>query len=246
MKLSALDPRVKLALLLIISTAALTTQRPVLLGAWLGLTALLLMLGGVSAAQLLQKTRTALKLILSIFVLQCLFDRSGDSWLSLGEATLVTAGGLHAGVYVGLRLLIIVLAALILLTGTRQDYLLALTQLGLPYEIAFMVLVGLRFLPFLREAAQDVLWAVQMRGGRLHGVGLLPRLRLYLSLVLPVVVLALRRSENLAIAMEARAFRCKPTRTFRRRLIMRREDWLYLAGFCAVFTALTAVILLLG
>ena len=83
MNLSRLDPRVKLALLLVLSTAALTTERPALLLTWLGLTALLLLLGGISAGQLLQKTKTILKLIASLFVLQCLFNRNGDPWLSL-------------------------------------------------------------------------------------------------------------------------------------------------------------------
>ena len=246
MNLSELDPRVKLVLLLVLSTAALTTERPALLLTWLGLTALLLLLGGISAGQLLQKTKTILKLIASLFVLQCLFNRSGEPWLSLNGLTLVTSGGLHAGTFVALRLLIIVLSALILLTGSRQDYLLSLNQLGLPYEISFMVLIGLRFLPFLRDAAQDVLWAVQMRGGRIKGAGLRKRMQLYLSLILPIVALAIRRSENLAMAMEARAFRCQPKRTFRRRLTMKRGDWLYLTEFIAVFSLLTCAVCLIG
>ncbi len=108
-----------------------------------------------------------------------------------------------------------------------------------------MILAGLRFLPFLREAAQDVLYAVQMRGGRIHGAGLRQRLRLYMSIVLPVVALAIRRSEKLSTAMEARAFCSQSNRTFRRRLTMKKGDWLYLTGFCAVFALLTAGVKLL-
>lgn len=245
MKLERIDPRVKLGLLIVLSTASLLTTRPLLLTAWLLLTAALLLLGGVGTGELLHKARAGMTFIFSIFVLQCLFNRGGEPLLQLGGLTLVTDGGVRAGLYVGLRLLIILFSALILMTGTRQDYLLALNQLGLPYEISFMILAGLRFLPFLREAAQDVLCAVQMRGGRIHGAGLRQRLRLYMSIVLPVVALAIRRSEKLSTAMEARAFRSQPRRTFRRRLTMKRNDWLYLAGFVIVFTMLTVGISLI-
>ncbi|MBR2783662.1 MAG: energy-coupling factor transporter transmembrane protein EcfT [Firmicutes bacterium] len=245
MKLERVDPRVKLALLIALSTASLLTTEPLLLAAWLLLTAALLLLGGVGIGELLRKARAGMAFIFSIFVLQCLFNRGGEPLLQLGGLTLVTDGGVRTGLYVGLRLLIILFSALILMTGTRQDYLLALNQLGLPYEISFMILAGLRFLPFLREAAQDVLYAVQMRGGRIHGAGLRQRLRLYMSIVLPVVALAIRRSEKLSTAMEARAFCSQSKRTFRRRLIMKKGDWLYLTGFCAVFALLTAGVKLL-
>ena len=244
MKLERLDPRVKLALLVLLSTASLLTERPALLAAWLLLTVAILLLGGIGPLELLHKAQTGVTLIFSIFVLQCIFNRSGDPLLSLGGLTLVTAGGVNAGLYVGLRLLIILFAALILMSGSRQDYLLALNQLGMPYEISFMVLAGLRFLPFLREAAQDVLCAVQMRGGKIHGAGFRQRMRLYVSIVLPVVALAIRRSERLSTAMEARAFRSQPRRTYRCRLTMKRSDWLYLAGIVGVFALLTWAVIL--
>ncbi len=133
MKLERVDPRVKLALLIALSTASLLTTEPLLLAAWLLLTAALLLLGGVGIGELLRKARAGMAFIFSIFVLQYLFNRGGEPLLQLGGLTLVTDGGVRTGLYVGLRLLIILFSALILMTGTRQDYLLALNQLGLPY-----------------------------------------------------------------------------------------------------------------
>ncbi len=245
MKLERIDPRVKLALLIVLSTASLLTTESILLAAWLLLAVILLLLGGVSVGDLLRKARAGTAFIFSIFALQCLFNRGGEPLLQLGGLTLVTDGGVRAGLYVGLRLLILLFSALILMTGRRQDYLLALNQLGLPYEMSFMVLAGLRFLPFLRDAAQDVLCAVQMRGGRIHGSGLRQRLRLYMSIVLPVVALAIRRSEKLSTAMEARAFRSQPRRTYHRQLTIKKADWLYLAGFAIAFFVLTGGISLI-
>ena len=158
----------------------------------------------------------------------------------LGAFTLVTTGGVSAAAAVALRLLIVLLSALIILTGQRRDYLLALLQLGLPYEICFMVLAGLHFLPLLREESRDVMYAVQMRGTRVQGTSLKNRLGVYLRVAVPIVAGAIRRSEQMSVAMETRAFRSRPKRTSMRRLRMRRSDWAVLAGFCA---ALAAIIL---
>ncbi len=137
-----------------------------------------------------------------------------------------------------LRLLIILLTALILMTSNSRDYLLAFTQMHLPYEIAFMVLVALRFIPMLKEEAQDVLCAVQMRGVKLKRTGLRNKANVYLSILIPIVAGAIRRSEQMAVAMEARAFRSSPKRTNMRRLKFSIRDLIYLVVFCILLTSI--------
>lgn len=240
MKLETLDPRVKLAMLLALSTASVASMNLALLALLLAFTALILLLGGVHLGRALWRVRGALGMLAMLFLLQCIFNRSGEPLLRLGAFTLVTTGGVSAAAAVALRLLIVLLSALIILTGQRRDYLLALLQLGLPYEICFMVLAGLHFLPLLREESRDVMYAVQMRGTRVQGTSLKNRLGVYLRVAVPIVAGAIRRSEQMSVAMETRAFRSRPKRTSMRRLRMRRSDWAMLAGFCA---ALAAIIL---
>lgn len=235
MKLETLDARVKLLMLLALSTASVFIRRPFTLLALLLFTAAILLCGGVHPARTLRRIRTALRLIASLFVLQCLFNRSGAPLLSLRGFPLITRGGMEAAFVVSLRLLILLLSALMILTGSRRDYLLALRQFALPYELSFMVMAGLRFLPLLREEAQDVLSAVQMRGISLKHSSLRSRLGVYLRVTVPVVAGAIRRSEQMSIAMEARAFRAMPARTSMRRLSMGRQDWLCFAIFTVLF-----------
>ena len=49
-----------------------------------------------------------------------------------------------------------------------------------------------------------------------------------LTILLPVTAGALRRAEQMSVAMEARGFRSRPQRTYMRRLRMRRTDWAWL------------------
>lgn len=233
MKLEALDARVKLYMLLALSSLCVASRRPGQLLAALLLTVLILLSGGVSPARALWRVKSALSLIFMVFVLQCVFNRRGEALLSLGGFTLVTREGFVTALCVLIRFIVIILSGLMILTGARRDYLLALRQLGLPYEICFMVMAGLHFLPLLREEAQDVMYAVQMRGTKISGTSLKNRLSVYLRVAIPVVAGAIRRSEQMSVAMEARAFRSMPGRSSMRTLKMKKSDWLYMGAFTA-------------
>ena len=169
--LSAFDPRPKMMLTLCVSTLAIVWQDPVWLLALLGVTGVILAFGGIDLHTAVAQIGGVLKLIALLFVVQCIFVRSGDSLVSLGGFTVVTAGGVTTAAGVTLRLLIVVSSALILLTGDARDYLLALVQCKMPYELAFMVMTAVHFLPILREQASDVYVAVQMRGVSMPSAG---------------------------------------------------------------------------
>ena len=241
MSLTRLDPRVKLFVLLGFSTTALVLRAPIALSALLLTVMIVLLAGGVRPGDIWAKLRGLFGLIVILFILQCLFSRGGDPLLVVSGQTIVTESGFDTAVLISLRLLIVILSALFVVVGQSRDYLLALTQLKVPYEIAFMVLVALRFLPMLREEAHDVLCASQLRGLKLKKAGLKKQAGAYISIVLPVVAGAIRRAEHLSIAMEARGFRAFPHRTSMRRLRMRAADWVYLAVFCLIIAAVVVL-----
>ena len=242
MKLEALDPRIKLLLLVGLSSAALILQNPIALISLLCLTLLILLAGGVGPKMIWVKLRGLFGLIFMLFILQCAFNRAGDPVVTLHGLAVVTDSGLETAVLVSFRLLIVILSALIVAVGDTRDYLLAMTQSKIPYEIAFMVLAALRFLPLLREEAQDVLCAAQMRGMKMKKTGLKHKAGAYISIILPVVAGAIRRSEQMSIAMEARGFRAFPRRTSMRKLHMRPGDWIYLAVFCLILAAIIVIL----
>jgi len=232
-----LDPRVKLLLLIGLSTAALVTRSTTALLALLTIAVVTLLVISVKPIVIWLKLRGLFSLVFMLFLLQCLFNRGGEPLLVLSGYTLVTDSGLSVAVMICLRLLIVMLSALLVAVGESRDYLLALTQCKVPYEIAFMVLAALRFLPMLREEARDVLCAAQMRGLRIKKTGLVKQAGAYISIVLPVVAGAIRRAEHMSIAMEARGFRVYPRRTSMRRLRMRAADWVFIAMFIVVLSA---------
>jgi energy-coupling factor transport system permease protein len=239
MSLARLDPRPKLLFVLCVSTLAVLWRDPVWLAALLGLTIVVLLAGGVDPRSTWGQVRGVLQVVAILFVVQCVFVRSGEPVVSVAGLTLVTTGGITVALGVTLRLLIVVCSALVLLTGRPRDYLLALVQCRVPYEIAFMVMTAVHFLPILREEALDVYHAVQMRGTEVAKAGVRERLAVYARIALPVVAGALRRAEQVSLAMEARAFRAKPRRTSMRRLTLRARD---VAALVAVAAATAAAL----
>jgi len=224
-----------------LSTAALIAKQPFALLSLLAIALVMLLAGGVKPFIIWKKMRALFGLIVMLFLLQCLFNRSGEPLLVLSGVVVVTDAGFFTSVTVCLRLLIVILSALVVSIGETRDYLLALTQCKAPYEIAFMVLAALRFLPMLREEARDVLCAAQLRGMKLKKTSLRKQAGAYTSLVIPVVAGAIRRAEHLSTAMEARAFRAFPKRTSMRKLQMRASDWAYVAVFFMVLAGVLVV-----
>jgi energy-coupling factor transport system permease protein len=222
--LASLDPRTKIMMLVCLSTMAMLTDNIIFLCSILGFTCLILFFGGVKVATALGQAKTILTVIVSLFIIQSIFTRKGDPLLVLGGFTLITIGGVLLACVLGLRLFILVFSALIMLTSEARDYLLALAQLKIPYEIVFMVMAAIHFIPILREEALNIFYAVQLRGTELKKTTLRQKAKLYLRICLPILVSALNRTKTMAMAMEARGFCAYPQRTYMRKLVLKGRD----------------------
>ena len=99
------------------------------------------------------------------------------------------------------------------LTTSPDDLGLALEQSHFPYEFAFAFTTAVRFVPVLANEAQMIIDAQKSRGLELEKGNFLKRIRNYLPILIPLIVNAIRRSLELAEAMESRAFGAKEHRT---------------------------------
>ena len=132
-------------MIIAISAAAMFTDRiPYLLGLFI-FTAAVMLAGNVGIKRIWKQLTGAIGIVAFLFLLQTVF------------------GQMELGAMLSLRLLIIIMSALILLTGPPRDYLLAMVQCRLPYELAYMVILAFHFFPILREESQDVYYSIQLR-----------------------------------------------------------------------------------
>jgi energy-coupling factor transport system permease protein len=113
-----------------------------------------------------------------------------------------------------LRFLVLVESFSIFFLTTSPDHLgLALEQTRVPYEFCFAFTTAVRFVPVLAEEAQTIMDAQKARGLELEKGSFLKRIRNYIPILIPLIVSAIRRSLELAEAMESRAWGATSKRT---------------------------------
>ncbi len=115
-------------------------------------------------------------------------------------------------------------------------------MIGTPVDDAALVLfLALRFVPMLQEEWLRLIEAQESRGIDLMSGTLSIRIRRLMSLIVPSMLLAFRKSEELSTAMTTRGFRPGEERTEYNPLVFSYRDF-YAWGFI-LLVALSEIIL---
>ena len=162
------------------------------------------------------------------------FFLPGDIIWSLGFLK-ITREGLTQAIFMGLRLIFLVLGTSMLtlttspmdLTDAIERLLKPLNKVGLPvHELAMMMTIALRFIPTLLDETDKIMKAQMSRGADFESKNLVSRAKNLVPLLVPLFVSAFRRAEELAMAMEARCYRGGYNRTKMRQSIITKNDYM--------------------
>jgi energy-coupling factor transport system permease protein len=125
-----------------------------------------------------------------------------------------------------LRFIVLIASFSVFFLTTSPDHLgLALQQSHIPYEFCFAFTTAVRFVPVLADEAQTIMDAQKARGLELERGNFIKRVRNYIPILIPLIVNAIRRSLELAEAMESRAWGASEKRTNLYQLKLNREDY---------------------
>jgi energy-coupling factor transport system permease protein len=242
--LHGLDPRVKLAFVL--ETSVLLFVWPSVWSATAGiaLCGLLLWSARVPGTQAVRVVRTMGPVMTLVFAVTALFTPPGSEsqWLRLGPLA-VTPGSVAFGVMLALRLLALALIiSLWLFTTDQATMVRGFLGLRLPYSWGLTLALALRYLPVFAGLFEQVREAQQARGLDLEQGNIWRRLRLHRPVLISMIILAVRQSEQLGWALEARALGAPGVRrSVYRPLRMQPPDWLALATILVTFAAALAL-----
>ena len=134
----------------------------------------------------------------------------------------VTHEGLRLAVFMGLRLMYLVIGSSVMTLTTTPNQLTdglerslgCLNRLHVPvHEIAMMMSIALRFIPILIEETDKIMKAQMARGADFESGNLVQRAKSMIPILVPLFVSAFRRATDLAMAMEARCYRGGSGRT---------------------------------
>lgn len=159
----------------------------------------------------------------------------------------VTTQGLIAAAFMSIRLILLVLGACLLtLTTTPMDLTEGIERLLSPlklvkfpvHELALIMSIALRFIPTLAEETDRIICAQKSRGGDFDSGNLMSRIKAMVPILIPLLVSAFRRADELGDAMDARCYSGAKGRTKFKKLKMGYRDGIATLLMAAVLTAI--------
>ena len=153
--------------------------------------------------------------LIMVLAFNALLFSDVDPLFSLGPLRL-TVAGLAQGARVVVRTLLVVVLGTLLTCTTRPQELVdgvrsllrPLGRLGVPVEAAALAVgVTVQFVPTLLRESRQLMRAQALRCGDVTSRGIVRRAASYVRLLVPMFVSAVRRADELSLAMEARGYR---------------------------------------
>lgn len=166
----------------------------------------------------------------------------------------ITDVGIMNALLMTLRLIYLILGTSLMtltttpnqLTDGLEKALSPLNAIHVPvHAIAMMMSIALRFIPILIEETDKIMKAQMARGADFEHGNLIQRAKSMIPLLIPLIVSAFRRADDLALAMEARCYNGGTGRTKMKPLRYDAKDRLaYLLCFLFLAVVIAARILL--
>lgn len=234
--LHRLDPRTKLACAVCVLLFSFMVSKTWLL--FLGLVVLTWMLGRIGPRHYYPLLLWFLPLMSAITLWHTLFMHGPPYYVGwqLGPFAMgLSHEGLRVGVTIAFRLASMGLAFMIFaMTTEPYQWGLAMYKIGLPYKVAHMFATAIRFLPLLTRDLHEIQDALRARGSRL-GLPYRPVAfyRGMVTLLIPMVLSSIQRSQATALAMELRGLSL-PEQTGVKRVLY-REVSMALRDYLTVF-----------
>ena len=161
----------------------------------------------------------------------------------------ITKEGLHTAVFMAVRLILLIMGSSMLTLTTKPisltdgiEKLFSLFRKILPvHEIAMMMSIALRFIPTLLEETDKIMKAQQARGADFESGNLIKRVKALIPILVPLFVSAFRIAQDLALAMEARAYHGGEGRTRMHEMKFVKRDYIALLLMVLILIGLIAI-----
>jgi energy-coupling factor transport system permease protein len=238
-----LDPRTRLLGFAALIVALVAARHLALALSLVGFAVLLVLLAHVPLGYALRGLRLFLPWLALVAAIQLLFGIGNRpdcaTLLAWGPWRLTGCALLFAALTLTRFAGFVLLVGLLTWTSSIPDLAHGLEALARPFDrlnlpahqVALAGVIAMRFVPTMALEMERIQKAQLARGADLERgrPNFVQRVRRTLPLIVPLFVLALRRAERLAEAMEARAYGGGRERGRYHRLVLRRPDWVALA-----------------
>lgn len=170
---------------------------------------------------MLKSVKGILFLMIFMAILNVLFYKDGEilvNWWIIR----ITDKGIDFAIKMSLRLIFLVMGASLLtlttspmeLTDGIESLLKPLKYLHIPvHDLALVMSITLRFIPTLMDETDKIIMAQKARGSSFDTGGFIAKIKALIPVLIPLFTSALRKSYELADALDSRCYNATPNRT---------------------------------
>ena len=227
-----LDPRLKLLLLIAYIVALFVAKTFYGLAACALFVVAAVVISRVPFGSVLRSVKGILFLLVFTALLN-LFLHGGEHLLAEWGIIHIYLEGVIFAVFLMFRLIFLVLGSALLtltttpvsLTDGLESLLKPLTWIKFPvHALALIMSIALRFIPTLIDETNRIIAAQKARGADFESGNLFKRVKAMVPILIPLLISAFRRAEELGDAMDARCYTNSPNRTKYKRLTFTWRD----------------------
>jgi energy-coupling factor transport system permease protein len=237
------DPRLKIVFLVAYIVAVFLAKNFYALGACAFVFLLMAAFSGVPLKSLLRSVKAVLFLLAFTSILN-LFFHTGETVIWQWWIIKISKEAIYFTVFFAVRLFLLVLGSAVLtltttpvaLTDGLESLLSPLKVIRFPvHELALIMSIALRFIPILTDETGRIMNAQKARGADFETGGLFKRVKAIIPILIPLLISAFRRADELGDAMDARCYSGSKVRTKYKKLTFTWRDGVALFLLCALF-----------
>ena len=247
-----MDPRATLVLVIAYIVAIFLASNFYALAAVTLFLVIAVIFSRVPFGRVLRSVKMILFVIIFTAILNLFFYSAGEDahmiwewrFLSLSWESVINM------IFLAMRLFLLVMGTSILtltttpvaLTDGIESLLTPLKWIKFPvHELALIMSIALRFIPILIDETNRIIAAQKARGANFEKGGLISRAKAMIPVLIPLLVSAFRRAEDLGDAMDARCYSGAKGRTKYKKLTF---TWRDLIGLLLVAGLITGIVFL--
>lgn len=246
-----LDPRNKLFILVLLMVSIFLqfhvwSTTLLLSGVMLILLITIMLITRISFLDLFKSLRSMWFLVIFLLAVYVFIPNNSYTWVCyrFNDHYAIYWDSFYQCGYIILRLILMISLTMVLTASTKpmdltyafEWYMTPLKLIKFPvHEIAMTLSIALRFIPTLLDETDRIMKAQASRGVDFNRGGLVKRFKAVISLIIPLFVSAIQRSEELSDAMEARGYDPRAKRSRYRRLMFSWRDAIALVIGGAIF-----------
>ena len=241
------DPRIKILFLIGYIVAVFLCKNFYALGVCAALFIVVALCSKVPFGSLLRSVRAVIFLLLFMTILNLFFYEGGTVWWSWG-ILVITKEAVFYTLFLAARLFLLVLSSsLLTLTTTPvaladgiESLLKPLKLIRFPvHELALIMSIALRFIPILTDETARIMNAQKARGADFETGGLVKKVKAIIPILIPLLISAFRRADELGDAMDARCYSGSKVRTKYKKLTL---SWRDVIAFLLCAALITSVV----